>query len=128
MKEFADYSKKVFRSTCFALAGVCLLWFVTPYNLFLQGLMLGMVTSLVNGSITWLKTKQITAFAAAGGGRKSFGTGMVSRMALSVFAAYLAYKFPLLFSFTGVLIGLFAVPLFSLIHAFISNNRLKKIE
>ncbi|HET7627005.1 MAG TPA: ATP synthase subunit I [Bacillales bacterium] len=118
MQEFAVYAKKVFLSTLWAMLAVVPLWVILPYRTFLQGLLLGMITSLLNGLITWRKTKQITA-AASGQGRRPLGAGMLSRMALAVFAVYLTYRFPDIFSFAGVLSGLFVLQLFSLLHAFI---------
>ncbi len=90
----------------FAVVG--LMWFFLPYPLFIQGLLLGMLTSLLNAFTLILRTyfaiKQLEK-----DGKRSMATGMVQRLLFVGFAAYVTVKMPHLFSELGVLIGLFLV-------------------
>lgn len=113
MDRFSLYGKRVFVSTAYAIVLASALWLIVPENrIFFQSLILGMLTSLLNGWIAFMKTKQV-----ADPESKVRGTGMFSRLLLSVFAIYLTMRFPEIFTLSGVLIGLFVTQFFSLIFA-----------
>lgn len=120
MHEFDSYTRKVFQSAIFTLVVIVALWLFTPYKVFIQGLFLGVIISLFNGWLTYIKTKQLTDAALnPTDSRKPRGAGMVSRMFAAIFAVYLSIKFPTIFSLTGVFIGLFVTQLYALFHSFI---------
>jgi ATP synthase protein I len=111
MDRFAKYGKRVFVSTIVTIVIFAMLSFIFPQSPFFPGFMLGTLTSLLNGWIAYVKTKQAVV-------NRRGGTGLFTRLLLSVFAVYLAMRFPELFGLAGVLAGLFVVLLYSVIFAY----------
>lgn len=113
MKSFNSYTKQVFLSTLYALMLVSVMWFILPFKLFIQGILLGMVFSLIIGNVTRVKTKQISEAAVDQTKRKVRGSGMMTRMLLVIFAIYLTTKYPDYFSAGGAILGLLSVTIIS---------------
>jgi ATP synthase protein I len=107
MHNFAEAMRKTFRYAMICTALTAILWALLPQErLFLQGLLLGMAGSLLNGSILLNKTWRIGQMAENPAVRPR-GTGMAQRLLIVAFAVFLTIRFPHLFALTGVLIGLF---------------------
>ncbi|WP_047150786.1 ATP synthase subunit I [Aneurinibacillus tyrosinisolvens] len=125
MEEFASSIKTAARYTFFLFAAIVLLWLFMPQRVFFQGLILGTIASIINGFILYLKTLQ-AGEAAVTPGKKVRGIGMLQRLLVAGFAVYMAARLPHLFSFAGVLIGLFAVQAVTLILAISQHFSIKK--
>lgn len=116
MEEFAVSFRNIARYSFFVLIFVVILWAILPQKIFFQGLLLGMVGSLVNGVILYIKTMQ-AGEAAVTPGKRARGIGMLQRLLISGFVIYVSVRLPHLFSFYGVLIGLFTLQIITLIYA-----------
>jgi len=115
MEEFATSFKAIVRYSFFSLIGVVFLWLLLPQKVLLQGIMLGMVASIINGFILYIKTMQ--AGEAVTTGKKVRGMGMLQRLLIAGFVVYMSARLPHIFSFFGVLIGLFSLQFITLIFA-----------
>lgn len=115
MEEFASSFRIITRYSFFSLIFVVILWLILPQKVFLQGLMLGIVASIINGLILYIKTMQ--AGEAAATGKRARGIGMLQRLLIAGFVIYVSARLPHIFSFYGVLIGLFSLQLITLIFA-----------
>ena len=115
MEEFASSFRIIVRYSFFSLIIVVFLWLILPQKVFFQGLMLGMVASMINGLILYIKTMQ--AGDAAVAGKRARGIGMLQRLLIAGFVIYMSARLPHIFSFYGVLIGLFSLQLITLIFA-----------
>ncbi|MCF6093219.1 ATP synthase subunit I [Microaerobacter geothermalis] len=109
--------KKLFQIASFFFLATGLLWLVVPNRSFIQGLLLGMAVSLINGVILFMKTYQLGKYMNQGK-RRIGGMGMMQRMLLAGFAVYVSVKRPELFSLAGVLIGLFLIQILTLLLSF----------
>jgi ATP synthase protein I len=125
MEEFTASFKQIWRITFILFAAIVLLWVFMPQRVFLQGLILGVLVSIVNGLILYIKTLQ-AGEAVVTPGKRAKGLGMLQRVLLAGFAIYVATKLPHYFSVYGVLIGLFAVQLVTLLHAISQYVFIKK--
>ena len=102
-----------------------ILWLFMPQRVFFQGLLLGMLVSMINGFILYVKTVQASE-VALNPGRRMRSMGMLPRFLLAGFAVYVSFRMPHLFSFYGVVAGLPVVPvitLLSTIYHHISNKQ-----
>lgn len=115
MEEFASSFKTIARYSFFSLIFVVFLWLILPQKVFLQGLMLGMVASIINGLILYIKTMQTGEAAATG--KKARGFGMLQRLLIAGFVIFMSARLPHIFLFYGVLIGLFSLQFITLIFA-----------
>ncbi|HBI04992.1 MAG TPA: hypothetical protein DDY49_13295 [Paenibacillaceae bacterium] len=115
MEEFASSFRIIVRYSFFSLIIVVFLWLILPQKVFFQGLMLGIVASMINGIILYIKTMQ--AGDAAVAGKRARGIGMLQRLLIAGFVIYMSARLPHIFSFYGVLIGLFSLQLITLIFA-----------
>ncbi len=115
MEEFASSFRIIVRYSFFSLIIVVFLWLILPQKVFFQGLMLGIVASMINGLILYIKTMQ--AGDAAVAGKRARGIGMLQRLLIAGFVIYMSARLPHIFSFYGVLIGLFSLQLITLIFA-----------
>lgn len=114
MQAFSLAIRKVFRYVFLCVAIMSVLWFLMPaYRAFLQSLIAGTLISIVNGAVLFSKTWRIGQFAVDPSVRPK-GTGMLQRMLSAAFAVFLPVRFPEMFTLSGMLIGLFVVPLLSL--------------
>ncbi|WP_051330806.1 ATP synthase subunit I [Aneurinibacillus terranovensis] len=125
MEEFASSIKQIARYTFYLFVVVVLLWLFMPQRVFFQGLLLGTFVSILNGLILYVKTMQ-AGEAAVTPGKRARGIGMMQRLLLAGFAIYVSIRLPHLFSFYGVLVGLFAVQMAALSHAIIRYSYSKK--
>lgn len=94
------------------ISSVC--WFIYPsYQPYLAGFILGAFVSIINGLITVNKTIKIGEFAF-GKIRKMQGMGTLQRFLLAGFAGYTAMKYPAIFHWAGLLIGISTLTILSL--------------
>ncbi len=118
MQTFTLAIRKVFRYVFLCMALTSFLWaFLPEHRVFLQSLLTGSIVSLINGAVLWSKTWRIGEHAVDPTVRPR-GTGMVQRLASVAFAVFLTIRFPELFVLSGILIGIFLVPLFSLLFVY----------
>ncbi|MFI8711619.1 ATP synthase subunit I [Brevibacillus brevis] len=118
MQTFSSAMRSTFRYAFFCMAIASILWAVLPsYRFFLQSLLLGMVCSLVNGTVLFSKTWRIGQMAVDPNVRPK-GTGMLQRLAVASFAVFLTMRFPHLFGIAGVLIGLFLFQILSFLFVY----------
>jgi ATP synthase protein I len=118
MQTFTLAMRKTFRYAFLCIALVAILWALLPeYRLFLQSLLLGMFGSLLNGSVLFSKTWRIGQMAEDPSVRPK-GTGMLQRLLVVGFAAFLTIRFPHTFVFSGVIIGLFLFQLLGFLFVY----------
>lgn len=115
MESFYSSMKKVAQYTCYITALAVLAWFVLfGHRVFMQGFLLGLVVSALNGLILFIKTRQV-AEMTVDPTKRVRSTGMLQRMLLGGFAVYMADRLPHLFSVLGVVAGLFVVQILALL-------------
>lgn len=104
MQEVKTFYMRQRRSLFFLLSFYVLGWGFTSFKAVFLGLILGTSLSLFN---FWLLQKRMERFddAIDRGGRVA-SLGMLSRMATAVLAVMIALKYPDLFHFYSVIIGL----------------------
>jgi|GEM_PF-604830 len=118
METFTLAIRRVFRYVFLCMAAMSFLWaFLPEHRLFLQSLLLGSLISVVNGLVLLSKTWRVGRSAVDPAVRPK-GTGMFQRIVTVLFAAYLTIRFPEMFVISGVLIGVFLVPFFSLLFVY----------
>jgi ATP synthase protein I len=125
MEQFALSIKTLARYIFLLFAGVVLLWLFMPQRVFFQGLILGMLVSMINGFILFVKTVQ-AGEAAINPGKRLRGVGMLPRFLLAGFAVYVSFKLPHMFSFAGVVIGLLTVQVVTLLFTIYQYLSIKK--
>ncbi|MFT9849132.1 ATP synthase subunit I [Aneurinibacillus sp. REN35] len=125
MEPFASSIKHIARYIFLLFTAVVLLWLFMPQRVFFQGLILGMLVSMANGFILYVKTLQ-AGEAAITPGKKLRGIGMLPRFLLAGFSVYVSFKLPHMFSFYGVVIGLMVVPVMTLLFAIFQYLLIKK--
>lgn len=102
-------------------------WFIfTEYHRFFAGFALGTAFSLINGTITAIKTVQINQFALNQKKKRVFGTGELQRLLIAGFAGYISISFPRYFHYAGVLLGLLTVTLLSFLYSLLYFLKKKK--
>jgi len=107
MQTFTTAMRLTFRYMFICMSIAAILWAVLPeHRLFLQSLLLGMIGSLLNGTILLSKTLRVGQMAINPAVRLR-GTGMLQRMLVAMIAVFCTIRFPHLFALPGVLIGLF---------------------
>ncbi|ERI07092.1 ATP synthase subunit I [Aneurinibacillus aneurinilyticus] len=125
MDNFASLIKQVSRYIFILFTAVVLLWLFMPQRVLFQGLILGMLASMINGFVLYVKTLQ-AGEAALNPGKRLRGVGMLPRFLLAGFAVYVSFKLPHLFSFYGVVIGLMTVPVVTFLSAISQYLLIKK--
>lgn len=125
MEQFALSIKTLARYIFLLFAGVVLLWLFMPQRVFFQGLILGMLVSMINGFILFVKTVQ-AGEVAINPGKRLRGVGMLPRFLLAGFAVYVSFKLPHMFSFAGVVIGLLTVQVVTLLFTIYQYLSIKK--
>ncbi|AMA71635.1 MULTISPECIES: ATP synthase subunit I [Aneurinibacillus] len=116
MEPFTSSIKTMARYIFLLFTGVVLLWLFMPQRVFFQGLILGMLVSMANGFILFVKTLQ-AGDVALHPGRRMRSVGMLPRFLLAGFAVYVSFRMPHIFSFYGVIVGLMTVPVVTLLFA-----------
>jgi ATP synthase protein I len=118
MQTFTLAMRMTFRYAFFCMALVAILWALLPgHRLFLQSLLLGMVGSLLNGTVLVSKVWRIGQMAVDPTVRPK-GSGMLQRLLVAGFAVFLTARFPHIFTLSGVLIGLFLVQLLGFLFVY----------
>jgi ATP synthase protein I len=125
MEQFASSIKTLARYIFLLFTGVVLLWLFMPQRVFFQGLILGMLVSMINGFILFVKTVQ-AGEVAINPGKRLRGVGMLPRFLLAGFAVYVSFKLPHMFSFSGVVIGLLTVQVVTLLFTIYQYLSIKK--
>ncbi|WP_274654312.1 ATP synthase subunit I [Paenibacillus humicola] len=101
-------------------------WMLYPSGrVYFAGYGLGLFFSLLNGLITMQKTIK-TGEYAQGLIKRRPGIGTLQRFLLAGFAGYVAMKFPGLFHWAAVIVGLTTVTMISLVIALVYHYRQKK--
>jgi ATP synthase protein I len=123
MDIFTRYIRLTFFFSLLLLMISSLGWFLFPqFQPYLAGYILGLIVSIINGLITANKTVKVGDFAI-GKIKKMQGTGTLQRFLLAGFAGYTAMKYPALFHWSGLLIGIVTVTLLSLCIALVLHLR-----
>jgi ATP synthase protein I len=125
MEPFASSIRQIARYIFVLFTVVVILWLFMPQRVFFQGLILGMLVSMCNGLVLFVKTLQVGEMALTPGKRVR-GIGMLSRFLFAGFAVYVSFKLPHMFSFYGVVIGLMTVPVMTLLFAIFQHLLIKK--
>ncbi|TMW72163.1 ATP synthase subunit I [Alteribacter natronophilus] len=102
--EFGATAKRMILYTAALFVLFIILAFLTPYDTFFFGMMLGTAFSLLNLLMTYSQVKRVTSESKAL--RTKFAFGTVSRIVLSVVCILIAVSFPHLFNLAGAIIGL----------------------
>jgi ATP synthase protein I len=123
MNIFARYIRLTFFFSLLLLMISSMCWFYFPsYQTYFAGYVLGLIVSIINGLITANKTIKMGDFAT-GKIKKMQGMGTLQRFLLAGFAGYTAMKYPDLFHWLGLLIGITTVTMLSLLIALILHLR-----
>lgn len=127
MNAFARLTRLTFLCTLLLLMVSSLGWFVfAPYQRYFAGYSLGLLISLLNGLIVAHKTKKIGDYAT-GKTKKMQNMGTLQRFLLAGFAGYIAIKYPELFYWLTVLIGVTTLTVLSFGVAYVLYLRKKWI-
>jgi hypothetical protein len=119
MNIFTRYIRLIFFFSLLLLMISSLCWYYFPsYQPYIAGYVLGLIVSIINGLITASKTIKVGEFAA-GKIKKMPNMGTLQRFLLAGFVGYTAMKYPALFHWSGVLIGLTTVTVLSLCIAWV---------
>jgi ATP synthase protein I len=123
MDTFARYIRLTFFFSLLLLMLSSLCWFLFPqFQPYLAGYILGLIVSIINGLITANKTVKVGDFAT-GKIKKMQGMGTLQRFLLAGFAGYTAMRYPALFHWSGLLIGITTVTILSLCIALVLHIR-----
>jgi ATP synthase protein I len=123
MDIFTRYIRLTFFFSLLLLMVSSLCWFLfPPFQPYLAGYILGLIVSIINGLITANKTVKVGDFAT-GKIKKMQGMGTLQRFLLAGFAGYTAMKYPALFHWSGLLIGIVTVTILSLCIALVLHLR-----
>jgi ATP synthase protein I len=123
MDIFTRYIRLTFFFSMLFLMISSLCWFLFPqFQPYLAGYILGLIVSIINGLITVNKTVKVSDFAT-GKIKKMQGMGTLQRFLLAGFAGYTAMKYPALFHWSGLLIGIITVTILSLCIALVLHIR-----
>jgi ATP synthase protein I len=119
MDIFTRYIRLTFFFSLLLLMISSLSWFLfPPFQPYLAGYILGLIVSIINGLITVNKTVKVGDYAT-GKNKKMQGMGTLQRFLLAGFAGYTAMKYPALFHWIGLLIGITTVTILSLCIALV---------
>jgi ATP synthase protein I len=103
--ELAQFRRLILILSCWILAVLILLWFITPAKSFVAGFILGGLISLYNVLYLARRVRIVGQFAVAGS-RRIVGTGFVNRILIVVFGIILAYRFPEWIDYRSLVFGL----------------------
>lgn len=96
-------------------------WGFTPYQSVFLGLLVGTAISLYN---LWVMVRKTERFGRAiAEGRNAMSIGTFTRLASAALAVLLAYKFPELFQFAGMITGLMTFYIVVMIDIIIQTIR-----
>jgi ATP synthase protein I len=119
MIEFSRFTRLTFALSFFVLSGSAVVWFLFPaYRPYSAGFMLGTAASIVNGLILAVKTMKVSEFAL-GRLKRRQGTGTLSRFLIAGFAGFTVVKYPAIFHWAGVVVGICVVTTLSLVISFL---------
>ncbi len=117
MIPFPRYIRLTFAFSLALLFISFLLWCVFPAERPLSaGYMLGGLISVLNGAILAVKTVKVGEYAL-GQSKKMQGTGLIQRFLLAGFAGFVTVRYPDLFHWAFVILGLSSVTAISLLVA-----------
>ncbi|MDC0761596.1 ATP synthase subunit I [Brevibacillus sp. AG] len=109
MEAFALAMRKTFRYSLWCMALFVILMIVLPeHKVFLQSLVLGTVTGIINTSVLASKVWVVGQMADDPNIRPK-GTGTMLRFMIAGLAAYTTFLFPHMFTLSGVLLGVFLI-------------------
>jgi hypothetical protein len=119
MIEFSRLTRLTFALSFFVLSGSAVVWLLFPaYRLYAAGFMLGTAASIANGLILAFKTKKVSEFAL-GQSKRRQGTGTLQRFLIAGFAGFTVVKYPAVFHWAGVVVGICIVTALSLVISFL---------
>jgi hypothetical protein len=119
MIEFTRLTRLTFALSLFVLLGSAVVWLLFPaLRPYSAGFMLGTVASIVNGLILAYKTMKVSEFAL-GRLKRRQGTGTLQRFLIAGFAGFTVVKYPAIFHWAGVVIGVSVVTAVSLVISFL---------
>ncbi|OEF99834.1 hypothetical protein BHF71_01275 [Vulcanibacillus modesticaldus] len=117
MKEYKLQVKRIFFYTVSVFL-VMMIGTLTPFSFIFKGLALGTFISLLNVMYTAYKVNKIGELVLvkdANNRRRYISSGMSTRMATSLLAVMVVYKYPQQFNLFSTLIGLFVAQIISVV-------------
>ncbi len=124
MPELQQMTTRYRRKMFYLLALYVLGWGFTSYQPVFAGLILGTVLGFFNIWLLAKKTDMLGEAVAKGGKVRTLGT--LSRMATAVLAVVIALRFPEIFHFVSVILGLMTFIIVIMIDFFLQSIQLRK--
>lgn len=119
--------KSIVRASLFFLSALLLLWAVFPdYRTHVNGLILGMMVSMINAWMLMLKIEALAVMILDkdnGQTRKRINMGFISRLSLAVLTVMLAVRMPQSFNVVFTIIGFSFVPVALLLKGLLFREK-----
>lgn len=125
MDEFSATLKTVQNIFLFFLSFCLAAWaFFVDYRVYIAGIMLGSLASMVNARFLAYKINKMAAAAIEQKGRK-VTLGFLTRAAIAGFAGLVAVRYPEQVALTTTIVGYFFAQLATLVLGIVSNRKSK---
>ncbi|RTE08985.1 ATP synthase subunit I [Paenibacillus whitsoniae] len=125
MDEFSATLKTVQNIFLFFLSFCLAAWaFFVDYRVYIAGIMLGSLASMINARFLAYKINKMAAAAIEQKGRK-VTLGFLTRAAIAGFAGLVAVRYPEQVALTTTIVGYFFAQLATLVLGIVSNRRSK---